>query len=79
MVCGKIRIEATTTKEKENKQKKQEEENKTKRRVTEANQAWRDWKFQIQWNKIECGNPRRRDERKIHFVCLQLKNILNPE
>jgi len=60
----KIRTESTTTKEKEIKQKKQEEDNKIKRRLTEANQEWCDWKFQIHWNKLEWVNPRSGDERK---------------
>ena len=45
--------EATTTKEKEIKQKKIEEEDKIKRKLTEANQEWCDWKFQIHWNELK--------------------------
>ena len=51
--------------------KTKEEENKIKRRLTEANQEWCDWKFQIHWNKLEWVNPRSRDERKIHFMFLR--------
>ena len=74
MVCGKIRTETTTTKDKEIKQKGQEEEDKINRRQTEANQEWCDWKFQINWNKIEWVNPRSCDERKNPF-CVSSKNI----
>ena len=49
----------------------QKEEYKIKRRLTEANQEWNDWKFQIHWNILEWVNPRSRDEKKIHFVCLR--------
>ena len=38
--------------------------------LTEDNQHWNGWKFQIHWNQLECVNPRIRDEKKIHFVCL---------
>ena len=31
----------------------QQEEDKIKRILTEANQEWNDWKFQIQWNKLQ--------------------------
>ena len=51
----------------------QKEEDKIKRRLTEANQEWNDWKFQIHWNILEWVNPRSRDERKNHLVCLQKK------
>ena len=44
-----------------------------RRRLTEANQMWNDWIFQMHWNKLEWVNPRSRNERKIHFVCLQIK------
>ena len=44
---------------------------KINRRLTEANQEWNDWKFQIHWNKLEWVNPRDCDERKIYSVCLQ--------
>ena len=54
--------------------KGQEEEDKIKRRLTEANQEWCDWKFQINWNKIEWVNPRSCDERKNPF-CVSSKNI----
>ena len=74
MVCGKIRTEDTTTKEKEIRQKKQEEENKINRRLTETNQEWCDWKFQIHWNKLELVNPRSRDERKNPF-CVSSKKM----
>ena len=63
MVYGKIRTEATTTKEKKIRQKK-EEENKIKRRLTEENQAWYDCKLQIHWNKLEWVNPSICDEKK---------------
>ena len=74
MVCEKIWTEATTSKEKETKQKKQENENKINRTLTEANQAWCDWKFQIHWNKLEWVNPRSRDKRKNKF-CVSSKKI----
>ena len=54
----------------------QKEEDKIKRRLTEANQEWNDWKFQIHWNKLEFVNPRSCDERKINFVCLKIKIVL---
>ena len=47
--------------------KVQKEEDKIKRRLTEANKEWCDWKFQIHWNKLECVNRRSRDERKNLF------------
>ena len=53
--------------------KSQKEENKIKRRLTEDNQEWNDWKFQIHWNKLEWVNPRGRDE-KIH-LCVSKQNI----
>ena len=53
--------------------KKHEEEDKIKRILTEANHAWCDWTFQIQWNKLEWVNPRSRDERKNQF-CVSSKN-----
>ena len=74
LVCGKVRTEATTTKEEETKKKKQEEENKIKRSLTGENQVWSDWKFQIDWNKLECMNPRSRDEIKNPF-CVSSKTI----
>ena len=70
MICGKIRTEATATEEKKIKKKGQEEEDKIKRRLTDANQEWCDWIYQKHWNKLEWINPRNRDERKIHFLCL---------
>ena len=66
MVCEQIRSEDTTTEEKEIKQKK-EEENEINRKLTEENQEWCDWKFQIQWNKLEWVNPRSCDEKKNQF------------
>ena len=42
-----------------------------KRRLTEANQEWCGWKFQIYRNKLEWVNPWSRGEIKIHVVCLQ--------
>ena len=60
LVCGKIRTEATTTKEKKIKQKKKKKD-EIKRKPTESNQEWCDWKFQIHWNKLEWENPRKRD------------------
>ena len=41
--------------------KVQEEEDKIKRKITGENQEWRDWKFQIHWNKLEWMNPRNCD------------------
>ena len=52
-------------------QKYQKEEDKIKRRLTEANQEWNDWKFQIHWNKLEWVNTRSRDERKNPFCVSQ--------
>ena len=43
--------------------KPQRKEDKIKRRLTEANQEWNDWKFQIHWNKLSWVNPMSRDER----------------
>ena len=43
--------------------KAQENEGEIKIKLHKANQAWNDWKFQIQWNKLEWVNPRSRDER----------------
>ena len=54
---------------------KQEEENKIKRRLTEANQEWCDWKFQIHWNKLGWMDPRIRDERKNQFFVSSKKKI----
>ena len=51
--------------------KYQKEEDKIKRRLTEANQMWNDWKFQIHWNKLEWVHQRSCDKRRIYFVCLQ--------
>ena len=47
--------------------KPQKEEDEIKRKLTEANQYWNDWKFQIHWNKIEWVNPRSQDEQKNPF------------
>ena len=44
-----------------------------KRRLTEANQEWCDWKFQIHWNKLEWVNPRNCVERNNPF-CVSSKN-----
>ena len=57
---------------KENKlsKKSQKEEDKIKRRLTETNEEWNYWKFQIHWNKLEWVNPRSHDERNC-FVFLQ--------
>ena len=55
--------------------KGQKEEDKIKRRLTEANKEWCDWKFQIHWNKLEWVNPRSRDEQRNPF-CVSTKNIL---
>ena len=74
MVCEKIRSEATTTKEKEIKQKYQKEEDKINRRLTEANQEWNDWKFQIHCNKLQWVNPRSHDERNNPFFVFSKKN-----
>ena len=41
--------------------KTQKEKDEINIRVTEANQMWNDWKFQMHWNKIEWVNPRSRD------------------
>ena len=55
--------------------KPQNEGYEIKRKLTEANQYWNYWIFQIHWNKLEWVNPRSHDEQKIHFVCLLNKNI----
>ena len=47
--------------------KSQKGEDKIKRRLTEANKEWNDWKFQVHWNKIEWLNPRISDEIKNTF------------
>ena len=52
--------------------KKKEEEDKTKRKITEANQQWCDWKFQIHCNTLEWVNPKSRDEIKNPF-CVSSK------
>ena len=75
LVCGQIRTEATITKEKEIKENTKEKKNKIKKRITEANQEWCDWKFQIHWNKLELVNTRSRDERENPF-CVSSKNKL---
>ena len=54
--------------------KGQKEQDKTKKRLTEANQKWYDWKFQMHWNKLERVNPRSRDERKNPF-CMSSERI----
>ena len=40
--------------------------------LTEANQAWCGWKFQIHWNELAWVNPRSRDERKNPF-CVHIE------
>ena len=50
-------------------------EDKTKRRLTEENQEWCDWRFKIHWNKLEWVNPRGRDEGKNPF-CVSSKKII---
>ena len=57
-------------KSKLSKKSQKKEEDEIKRRLTEDNQYWSYWKFQIHWNKLEWVNSRSRDERKINFVCL---------
>ena len=49
LVCVQIISEATTTKEKEIEQKPQTEKDEIKIMLTEANQMWNYWKFQIHW------------------------------
>ena len=39
------------------------------------NKNWNDWKFQINWNKLDWVNPISCIKPKIHFVCL-LKNMI---
>ena len=55
--------------------KTQKEEDEIKRKLTEANKYWNDWKFQIHWNKLEWVNPRSRDEQKNQF-CVSSKKIV---
>ena len=43
---------------------KKGEKNKIYIRLTEANQEWFEWEFQIHCNKLEWVNPRSHDERK---------------
>ena len=50
--------------------KNPKQEGEIKRKLTDANQYWNKWRFQIHWNKLEWVNPRSRDEQKIHLVCL---------
>ena len=38
--------------------KSQKWEDKINRKLTEDNQYFNDWKFQIQWNQLELVNPR---------------------
>ena len=47
--------------------KNKKEEGKIKRKLIEANQQWCDWKFQINWNKLEWVTPRSHDEIKNPF------------
>ena len=54
--------------------KRQKQEDEIKRKLTEANKYWIDWKFQIHYNKLEWVNPRIHDERKNPF-CVSSKNI----
>ena len=49
------------------KQKIPKEEDKIKRKLTEVNQYFNDWKFKIHWNKLEWVNPRSCDELKNSF------------
>ena len=55
--------------------KPQKEEDEIKRILTEDNQYWNDWKFQIQWNKLEWVNPRSRDEQKNQFCVSSKRKI----
>ena len=41
--------------------KKKKKKDEIKRKLTESNQEWCDWKFQIHWNKLEWENPRSPD------------------
>ena len=76
MVYEQIRLKATITKEKEIKQKTpKKEEYELKRRLTEYNKYWNDWKFLIHWNKLDWLNPRSWDERKNQF-CVSSKKML---
>ena len=50
------------------------EEDKTNRKLTEANQEWNDWKFQIHWNKLEWVNSRDCDESK-NLLCVSSKRL----
>ena len=57
--------------------KSQKEEDEVKKKLTEDNQYWNDWKFQIHWNELGCVNPRNRNERKNPFCVSSKKN--NPD
>ena len=56
--------------------KTQKQEDEIKRKLTEANKYWNDWKFQIHWNKIEWVNPRSCDEQKNPFCVSSKRNVL---
>ena len=55
--------------------KRQEESDKINRRLTEENQEWCDWNFQIHWNKLEWLNTWSRDEIKNPFSVSSKKEI----
>ena len=54
--------------------KEQEKEDEIKRQLQTANQNWNDWRFQINWNKVEWVNPRNNIEQNNSF-CVSFKNI----
>ena len=55
--------------------KGQKEEDKINIILTEVNQEWCDWRFQIHWNKLEWVNPRIRDEIKKSILCVFKTNM----
>ena len=40
-----------------------------------ANQNWNDWKFQINWNKLDWVNPRSRIEQNNPFCASSKKYV----
>ena len=56
--------------------KSQKDEDKIKIILTEVDQEWNDWKFQIHWNNIEWVNPRSCEERKQIILHVFKKNVL---
>ena len=76
MVCEKLGQKLPPLKKRRLSKKPQKEEDEINIKLTEANQYWNDWKFQIHWNKIEWVNPRSLDERKNPFCVSSKINVL---